>query len=88
MYEKENTPVAKRTKVFAAHRHRAMADPEVRISGGAADASGDVEMQGGDSADVLEVGETGADDAPGEEAAEDETAMDTERPAARTTFVE
>ena len=65
-----------------------MADPEVRISGGAADASGDVEMQGGDSADVLEVGETGADDAPGGETAEDETAMDTERSAARTTFVE
>ena len=64
-----------------------MADPEVRISGGAADASGDVEMQGGDSADVLEVGETGADDAPGE-AAEDETAMEAEGPAARTTFVE
>ena len=57
-----------------------MADPEVRISGGAADESGDVEMQGGDSADVMEVGETGADDAPGEE----EVAED----AARVTFVE
>ena len=67
-----------------------MADPEVRISGGVADESGDVEMQGGDSADVMEVGETGADDAPGEEEeeeaeAEDETAVE---PAARVTFVE
>ena len=65
-----------------------MADPEVRISGGIAEDTGDVEMQGGDSADVLEVGETGADDAPGEEVAEDETAMETDRPATRTTFVE
>lgn len=65
-----------------------MADPEVRISGGAADESGDVEMQGGDSADVMEVGETGADDAPGEEVAEDETAMEAEKTAARVTFVE
>ena len=65
-----------------------MADPEVRISGGVADESGDVEMQGGGSADVMEVGETGADDAPGDEVAEDETAMDAEKPAARVTFVE
>ena len=65
--------------------HQAMADPEVRISGGGADEPGDVEMQGGDSADVMEVGETGADDAPGKEVAEDETAME---PAARVTFVE
>lgn len=63
-----------------------MADPEVRILGGVADESGDVEMEGGDSARALEVGETGADDAPGEE--EDETAMGAERPAARTSFVE
>lgn len=65
-----------------------MADPEVRISGGVADESADVEMQGGDSADVMEVGETGVADAPGEEVAEDETALETEKPAARTTFVE
>ena len=68
-----------------------MADPEVRILGGTADESGDVEMQGGDSADVMEVGETGADDAPGEEddgAAEGETATEAGRPAARIAFVE
>ena len=65
-----------------------MADPEVRISGGAADESGDVEMQGGDSVDVVEVGETGADDAPGEEIAEDETTLEAEKPLARVTFVE
>ena len=63
-----------------------MADPEVRILGGVADDSGDVEMQGGgDGADVMEVGETGGDDAPGEE---DETAVEPERPATRTNFVE
>lgn len=65
-----------------------MADPEVRISGGVADESGDVEMQGGGSGDVMEVGETGADDAPGDEVAEDEAAMDAEKPTARVTFVE
>ena len=65
-----------------------MAEPEVRILGGVADESGDVEMQGGDGADVLEVGETGADDAPGEEVGEDETAMEAEKSAARVTFVE
>lgn len=65
-----------------------MADPEVRISGGAADEPGDVEMQGGDSADVMEVGETGAGDALGEEAAEDETAVEAEKAAPRVTFVE
>ena len=67
-----------------------MADPEVRISGGVGDEAGDVEMQGGDSADVMEVGETGADDVPGEEVAEveDETAVEADRPAARVTFVE
>ncbi|KAF6225003.1 hypothetical protein HO133_010198 [Letharia lupina] len=64
-----------------------MADPEVRISGGVADESGDVDMQGGDSADVMEVGETG-DDAPGDEAAEDEAAIEAETPAARVTFVD
>lgn len=65
-----------------------MADPEVRISGGAADEPGDVEMQGGDSADVMEVGETGAGDALGEEAAEDETAVEAEKAAPRVTFVD
>lgn len=65
-----------------------MAEPEVRISGGIADELGDVEMQGGDGADVMEVGETGADDAPGEEVADDETGMEAEKPAARVTFVE
>lgn len=65
-----------------------MADPEVRISGGAAEESGDVEMQGGDGADVMEVGETGADDAPGEDVGEDETAAEAEKPAARITFVD
>ena len=63
-----------------------MADPEVRISGGLADESGDVEMQGGDSAAAaIEVGETGTDDAPGQE---DEAALEAERPAARVNFVE
>ena len=65
-----------------------MADPEVRILGGLEDESADVEMRGGDSADVLEVGETGADDALGGEDAEDETAVEAARPAARITFVE
>ena len=68
-----------------------MADPEVRILGGVADESGDVEMQGGDSADVMEVGETGADDAPGEEEEEGaggETVAEAGRPAARIAFVE
>lgn len=60
----------------------------MRISGGNAEDTGDVEMQGGDSADVLEVGETGADDAPGDEVAEDETAMETDKPATRISFVE
>lgn len=66
-----------------------MAEPEVRISGGVADESGDVEMQGGDGADVMEVGETGADDAPGEDVvADDETATEAEKPTTRVTFVE
>ena len=66
-----------------------MADPEVRISGGVADDSGDVEMQGGgDGADVMEVGETGADDAPGEEDETTTTAVEAERRATRTSFVE
>lgn len=65
-----------------------MADPEVRVSGANADEAGDVDMQGGDSADVMEVGETGANDALGEEVAEDETAMEAEKPAAKTTFIE
>ena len=61
-----------------------MAEPEVRISTGiAADESGDVEMQG---EDIVEVGESGAEDALGEE---DETmAAKVEKPAARVTFVE
>lgn len=62
-----------------------MAEPEVRISAGAPEDQGDVEMQGGD--DVIEVGETGADDAPSEDV-EDETAMETEKTAPRVTFVE
>ena len=57
----------------------------MRISGGAPEGSGDVEMQGGD--DVVEVGETGAEDAPGE-TVEDETAMETEKAAPRVTFIE
>jgi len=61
-----------------------MAEPEVRISTGtAADESGDVEMQG---EDLVEVGETGADDAPREE--DETTAAEIEKPAARVTFVE
>ena len=68
-----------------------MADPTVRISGAVAEDSGDVEMHGGDSGDVMEVGETGAaaddGDAPGEEEeAEDETAVTPAAP--RATFVE
>ena len=65
-----------------------MADPEVRILGGVADDFGDVEMQGGggDSGDVMEVGETGGDGAPGEE--DETTAVEAERPATRTSFVE
>ena len=62
-----------------------MAEPEVRISGGAPEDSGDVEMQG--SGEVVEVGETGAEDAPGE-IVEDETVMDTEKAVPRVTFVE
>lgn len=63
----------------------AMAEPEVRISAGAAEETGDVEMQGGD--DVVEVGETGADDAPGEDV-EEETALETQKAETRVTFVE
>lgn len=61
-----------------------MAEPEVRIATGTApDESIDVEMQG---EDVVEVGETGADDAPGEE---DETmTAEADKPAPRATFVE
>ena len=62
----------------------AMAEPEVRITTEALAESGDVEMQGGD--DVIEVGETGADDAPGD--IEDETAIESEKPVARESFVE
>ena len=62
-----------------------MAEPEVRITAGTAEEAGDVEMQGGD--DVVEVGETGADNAPGE-VMEDETALESEKPIPRTTFVE
>lgn len=64
-----------------------MADPEIRISIGDSGANAiDVEMQG-DSADVIEVGETGADD--GEGAGEEEgMTMEEEKPASRVTFVE
>ena len=62
-----------------------MAEPEVRIAGGASGEPGDVDMQAGD--DVIEVGETGADDAPGD-VVEDETAMETDKPTSRVTFVE
>ena len=60
-----------------------MAEPKVRISTGTADDSIDVEMQG---EEVVEVGETGAHDAPGEE---DETmTAEAEKVAPRVTFVE
>ena len=63
-----------------------MADPEVRIAaGGPTEGSGDVEMQGGD--DAVEVGETGADDAP-VDVVEDETALETYKPVPRVTYVE
>lgn len=62
-----------------------MAEMEIRISTGAVGEGQDVEMQRED--DAIEVGETGADDAPGEDVEED-TAMETEKPAARVTFVE
>jgi len=61
-----------------------MAEPEVRISTGAPEEGGDVEMHGGE--DSVEVGETG-DDAPGEDV-EEETAIETQKPEARVTFVE
>lgn len=61
-----------------------MVEPEIRISAGAPEESGDVEMQGDDE---VEVGETGADDAPGEDV-DDETGMELEKPVARVTFVE
>ncbi|KAL8704623.1 MAG: hypothetical protein Q9201_002209 [Fulgogasparrea decipioides] len=60
-----------------------MAEPEVRIGGVDAGDEGDVEMQGGDdSAEVLEVGETGAAE-DGAAAPEGE-----EKPAQRVTFVD
>ncbi len=64
-----------------------MADPEVRISIGDSGANeDDVEMHG-DSADVIEVGETGADG--GEGAGEEEgMTMEEEKPITRVTFVE
>ncbi len=62
-----------------------MAEPEVRISTGGAEEGSDVEMQRGE--DEVEVGETGAADAPGDDV-EEETAMETEKPDARVTFVE
>ena len=65
-----------------------MADPEVRISIGDSGANeDDLEMQGGDSADVVEVGETGADG--GEVAGEEEgMIMEADKPTQRVTFVE
>jgi len=64
-----------------------MADPEVRISIGDSGANeDDIEMQG-DNADVIEVGETGADG--GQSAREEEgMTMEEEKPASRVTFVE
>ena len=63
-----------------------MAEPEVRISTGTADDSLDIDMQGNDNGDVLEVGETNAQaDAPGEDFEEEETQMETET---RSTFAE
>ena len=62
-----------------------MAEPEVRISTGTADDSIDIDMQGNDNGDVLEVGETNAQaDAPGDDV-EEETQMETET---RSTFAE
>ena len=68
--------------------HTRMADPEVRISIGDSGANeDDVQMQRGDSADVMEVGETAA--VGGNGAEEEETVtMEEEGPAARLTFVE
>lgn len=64
-----------------------MADPEVRISIGDSGANeDDVEMQG-DNADVIEVGETGADGGQGAREEEGMT-MEEEKPASRVTFVE
>lgn len=62
-----------------------MAEPEVHIGGADAGDEGDVEMQGGDqSADVVEISETGTtqDRATGAAAKEDE------KSAQRVTFVE
>ena len=64
-----------------------MAEPEVRISTGNADDSIDIDMQGNDNGDVLEIGETNAQaDAPGDDVSESETQMETARPPARQTF--
>ena len=66
-----------------------MAEPEARISTGTADDSIDIDMQGNDNGDVLEVGETNAQaDAPGDDVEEEETQMETETSAARSTFAE
>ena len=63
-----------------------MAEPEVRISTGNAEDSLDIDMQGNDNGDVLEVGETNAQaDAPGDDVEESETQVETER---RPTFAE
>ena len=65
-----------------------MAEPEVRISAGATDDNIDVDMQGNDNGDVLEIGETNVEaDAPGNDV-EEQTLMETEKPATRVTFVE
>ena len=65
-----------------------MADPEVRISIGDSGANeDDVQLQEGYTADVMEVGETGA--VGGDGAGEEETmAVEEERLAQRVTFVE
>lgn len=61
-----------------------MAEPEVRILGSAPEHD-DVAMQG-DAAEVVEVGDTGTADAPGE--AVNEESAEPEKPVPRVTFVE
>ena len=65
-----------------------MADPEVRISVGDSGVNeNDIQMQGGDSADIIEVGETGV--AGGDGVGEEETmTIEEDWPAARVAFVE
>lgn len=66
-----------------------MAEPEVRISTANVDDSLDIDMQGNDNGDVLEVGETNAQaDAPGDDVEEEESQMETETSTARSTFTD